>query len=401
MNKEIKRIFIVLSLFAFADGFFYNFQQLWLLENNLSVQTIGTILSLGALLSVSTIFLCSNLIKQSKLKNFVVFLLLIKALTMIALFCLNSSGLNIIIKFLIMLDYVLDVEIYVSLYPLICLVTQDDKIYAKRGIYYSAFYYISVLLTGFLLGKNILQLYFNYNLYIIISAIFIFLGLFILLQTDCEKYCNEKNEIKNNENIIFALIKKIKNDSISKNFLLFIFFGDICYYSISSLLMIMLTQHIGFDPTFSSNFMLILGIISVIIANLVLEKFTFKNNYINISIKFIGRLVTYVIAALFCSKGAYLLAVIYVKLSAESYSHVTHAPYINRFKGDYQFAFSNLNEIISYLSRAIGTILCSILITINVRYVFIAASIFSVLLIFYAFRALKLRNEESVLINDK
>lgn len=77
MNKEVKRIFIVLGLYALSGGLFYNFQELWLASNNLSTKTIGTVYSICALLSVSTIFLCSNLIKQDKLKKFTCFLLLL------------------------------------------------------------------------------------------------------------------------------------------------------------------------------------------------------------------------------------------------------------------------------------------------------------------------------------
>lgn len=398
MNKEIKRIFIVLSLFSFAGGLFYNFQQLWLLENNLSVKTIGIVLSLGALLSVSTIFLCSNLVKQNRLKNLVSILLLLKALTIVALFCLNSSGLNIIIKFLTMLDYVLDVEIYASIYPMISIISQDDKLYAKRGLFYSTFYYISVLLTGFLLGKNILNFNINYNFYLLLASIFIFIAFFILNSTNIEKYY--KNDKKNNDNdILFKLLTKIKTDIISKNYLAFIFFGDIAYYIVQSLLMIILTKYVGFSPTFASNFILTLGILAVILATLILEKFTFKNNYLNLFLKYGIRLINYIIAVILCNKTSYLLAMIYLMLSAESYTHVSHAPYINRFKDEYQFAFSNLSEIISYLARSIGTLLCSLLIEINLRFVFAVAIIFAVLQIIFAFRALKLKNEESV-IND-
>jgi len=96
------------------------------------------------------------------------------------------------------------------------------------------------------------------------------------------------------------------------------------------------------------------------------------------------------------SKVSYLLAMIYLMLSAESYTHVSHAPYINRFKDEYQFAFSNLSEIISYLARSIGTLLCSLLIEINLRFVFAVAIIFAVLQIVFAMNALRLRNKESM-----
>jgi len=107
MNKEVKKIFLVLALYALSGGIFYNFQELWMAENNLSTQTIGIVYSLCALLSVSTIFLCSNLISKDKLKKFSCVLLLLKFIILLALFFLHKTGLNVIIKFLIMVDYVL------------------------------------------------------------------------------------------------------------------------------------------------------------------------------------------------------------------------------------------------------------------------------------------------------
>ena len=126
MNKEVKKIFVVLALYALSGGIFYNFQELWMAENNLSTQTIGIVYSLCALLSVSTIFLCSNLISKEKLKKFLCILLLFKFVILLALFLLHNSGLNIIIKFLIMVDYVIDVEIWASIYPMITIIIKNN-----------------------------------------------------------------------------------------------------------------------------------------------------------------------------------------------------------------------------------------------------------------------------------
>ena len=108
-NKELTRIFIVLGLYSLSSGIFYIFQELWMAENNLSVKTISTVFSICSILSVSVIFLCSNLIPKDKLKKFSCYLFLIKAVTMFLLFALNQTELNILIKFLIMVDYVIDV----------------------------------------------------------------------------------------------------------------------------------------------------------------------------------------------------------------------------------------------------------------------------------------------------
>ena len=67
MNKEIKKLFVVLAFYSLSGGIFYNFQELWMAENNLSLRTISIVFSICALLTVSIIFLCSNLIRKEKL----------------------------------------------------------------------------------------------------------------------------------------------------------------------------------------------------------------------------------------------------------------------------------------------------------------------------------------------
>ena len=163
MNKDVKKIFIVLAFYALSGGIFYNFQELWMADNHLSTQTIGIVFSLCALLSVSTIFLCSNLITKQRLKKFSCILLLLKVIILFLLFILNHTGLNVLIKFLIMLDFVIDAEIYACIYPLITFITKNDKVYALRGLIYSYAYYGGILLTSFLLGKTLFTFNINFN----------------------------------------------------------------------------------------------------------------------------------------------------------------------------------------------------------------------------------------------
>jgi len=79
---------------------------------------------------------------------------------------------------------------------------------------------------------------------------------------------------------------------------------------------------------------------------------------------------------------------------AESYTHITDAPYINRFSSDEQLAFCNLKEMVNYLSRAIGNLLCGIAITLGAKYNFIFALIFIIVQLVFAFNALYLYNQE-------
>lgn len=393
MNKEVKKILWVLAFYALSGGVFYNFQELWMADNNLSTQTIGIVYSLCALLSVSTIFLCSNLISKEKLKKFSCILLLLKFLIIFALFLLYNSGLNVIIKFLIMVDYVIDVEIYACIYPMITFITKNDKVYALHGLIYSYAYYGGILLTSFLLGKTILWLDINFNTYCLIGSILMLFAYIILKNTNLEKYYN-KNEVKKDYDALYKLFKKIKTDKVSQKYLLYSLSGSISYACINGLMITLLTTNIGFTATFASNFKMALGIAAVIVGTIVLEKLTLKNDYINFSIKFIGRFIVYALAVIFNNKLFFIIAIIYMLLLSESYSHISEAPYVNRFSSDDQLAFCNLKEMVNYFAKSIGNLLCGIAITLGTRFNFLFALIFVTIQIIFGFQALKMRLSE-------
>jgi len=400
MNKEVKKIFLVLAFYALSGGIFYNFQELWMADNNLSTQTIGIVYSLCALLSVSTIFLCSNLITKDKLKKFALVLILLKFIILLALFFLNSTGLNIIIKFLIMVDYVIDVEIWASIYPMISLITKNDKVYALKDLIYSYAYYGGIVLTSIFLGKTIMSLNINFNTYCLIGSILMLFAFIILYSTDLNKY--SKNNIKE-ENITGNSLKKviniIKNDDITQNYLVYHLTGSISYACLNGMLITLLTLNMGFSASSASNFKMILGIIAVFVATLILEKLTLKNDYINFSIKFIGRLVLYLLAFILNNKIIFLVAIIFMRLLAESYSHISEAPYVNRFSSDNQLAFCNLREMIGYFSKAIGNLLCGIAIAMGTRYNFLFALVFIIFQVIFGFNALRLRKKENEVVN--
>jgi len=392
MNKEVKKIFVVLALYALSGGIFYNFQELWMAENNLSTQTIGIVYSLCALLSVSTIFLCSNLISKEKLKKFSCVLLLLKFIILLALFFLNNTGLNVIIKFLIMLDYVIDVEIWACIYPMITLITKNDKIYALKDLIYSFAYYGGIIFTSFLLGTTILKLNINFNFYNLIGGMLMLIAYLVLRSTKLENYYSKKENSKVNS--LSTVLKIIKKDNVTQNYLMYHLTSAISYACINGMMITLLTANLNFSASAASYFKMILGIVAVFIGTLILEKLTLKNDYKNFSIKFIGRLLFYILAFICNNKIVFLIAIVFMRLLSESYSHVSEAPYVNRFSNDNQLAFCNLREMIGYFSKAIGNLLCGIAITMGTRYNFLFAAIFLIPAILYLFNALRLRLKE-------
>ena len=395
MNKDVKKILIMLVFYSLSAGMLYNFQELWMTTNNLTVKTISVVYSLCALLTVSTIFICSNILKQNKLKGFLSILIYIKVLLILSLSILNSSGLNILIKLLIMIDYIIDVEILISIYPLITIITKDDKVFAKKGIIYTLFYYTGAIITAILLGKVVAGIELTYNFYLLLSALSLLVSFIILRSVDINKYLvNNKKEI--DEDIMHKLVSKLKKDKISLNYLLYVFNGNISYYAINSLVLTLLINNLSITPSNASFLLLGLGILASFIALLILSKLTLKNNYINIGIKFLGRLFTYLLVIIFNSKITILISIIYTRILSESYSHITDAPYVNRFDSDLQLTFCNLKEMVGYLSRSIGTLICGIAITVNIRFAYLIALIFIIVQIIFAYRALYLRNKVGV-----
>lgn len=392
MKKDIIKLFAVIALYALSGGMFYSFEELWMIDNMLSIRTVGIVFSLCSVVSVSLIFLCSNLIRQKYLKKFVLFLLMLKSLLLLSLFMLNGSGYSVLIKFIIIIEYAIDSEIFACFYPLLSMIKKDDKIYARRGLINSGFDYFSVLLGGFLVGKEILGIVFNYNTIVFLSFFCVVISFLILLTIPFEKYLS--NEDKKEYNLLTKLVQNLNKDKISLNYLLFVLVGNISYYGILGLKTTLFTNDLGFSLQSFSVFSVVVGIIAVFIGALILEKFTFKNNYINAFIKYGFRAVLYFIAIILSNKSVYFISLLYILLITESYTHVLDAPFINRFDDKFQLAFSNLREMFSYFGIAIGTFFCGILLTYDIKFNFVFALIFCILQVLFLFIAINLKEKE-------
>ena len=275
MNKDLKKVFLVLALYALSGGIFYNFQELWMRDNFLSVKTIGSVYSLCALLTISILFMCSSLVKKERLKDFTLGLLFTNVIVMLLLYLLNGLGFSFIIKFLIMIDYVIDVEVYASIYPMIAHIQKNDKVYAARGIVYSALFYLGSLITIILINKTIIGKITN-NSFILIACIILFIAYLVLKKVDLEKYIAQEKDDTLIDNRKF--LKSVFKDKVTRNYLIFNLMGNISYYSINGMLLTLLMVGLNKESSQASIFMLVISIISVLLGIFVLKKLTFKNN---------------------------------------------------------------------------------------------------------------------------
>lgn len=389
MNKNIKKLFALTAILAIGEGMFYNLIELWIQSNNMSITTTSRVLSLSALITVSVIFLCSNIIKTKHIKRFVASILLTRSFILTCLFFLYQSGYNIPIKFLIMVDYALSVEIVVSIYPLMAFFNKDDKLYAKKALIYEICYYISSFITGYLVGKTIFNYQFNYNSYTIISALCLFITFLIINKIDIpDKRTDDHN------NLLINLLSKIRKDKISLLYFGYIITNDISFYALSGMLITILTKHFGLIPSTASSVKLGFAIIAVGIGTLILYKLTLKNNYLNLSIKLVGRIICYALPVIWFNTTTIIIGLLYTVLTSSAYVHVTDAPYVNRFNNEEQLAFANLKEMIGYASRALGTFICGLGIVYGLRYNFIIALIFTSICTVFAMISLHYLNIE-------
>ena len=398
MNKDIKRILWVTALYSFAGGLFYNFIELWLLGNSFSTSEVSFIYSIGALVTAIGIMVFSYVIKQKNIQNFALGLLIIKAIIFYLMYQINGMGFKSIISILFIIDFVIDTEIYILLYPMISSIKKDDKLYATRGLTYEAFYYIAFFISGMLIGKRLLTYNFTYNSYAIIGTFILFVSVVILLDVDLDKYIKKsKKTINNSTSSLIKALKDIKKDKVSILYLLFVFFANISRFCILAFTMIIFTKYLNFESGFASNLRLVFNIASVLLASIALRKLTFKNNYINIFIKYGVRAILYLIALLYYNDITLLIAIGYTLISISSYTHVIDAPYINRYEKDEQIAFLNLKEVINYASRAIGYLVCGLCIAISLKMNLLVSLVFSLITITIACTANYYINKNKVI----
>lgn len=373
VNGNLKRqlIFILLSfgLFSLSRGLWYNYQTLWMQSNSLSVTTVSIVTGLASLLSVSVVFIFSNLVRRKDLKKVVSMLIFLKLLIMVLLFYLNGSNFSVFIKFFIMADLVLDTYISINMYPVISLVQKGDIIYSVHGIINSSFYNCGVLFGGLFLGKVLFHFSFSYNTFLFLSLFFLFCSFYFLINVSVQPESISNDE--QSESGIEKLILFMKNDVISKLFILYIFFTNFTFYAIAGLKMILLTEVVLFEANFASMCLLAVGILGNFVAVLVLKYFTSKKYWVNVMVKFGGRCLFCALA--FLTNNIYMMmgAIFYALIFSDSYSHVTEAPYINRVPNDIQLSFINLKGMVSYLGNAIGIWVCGLFLAVGIRYLFL------------------------------
>ena len=361
-KKTENKILIILLLFSISIGLWNNFRQLWMQDNGLDPTQISRILSFGTLSCVIGILIFSKYIKLNKIKNFITIALLIKIINLVILFFINNTNLGSFINLSIVIDIIIERLIIISIYPLIVTIKKSNTLYSKRKLVEYTGRDLGVLIGGFVIGKTILGIVFNYNLCLLISIIFSVISLIILSNVKLESVETKTS----NENIF----KYIFTNKFRTTYIIYYLIGQVAYSTALGLKMLTLTNYLNFTDSAATKYFLIIGILADIIGIVALKFLTPKNDYITITIKFGIRFLGYTLAFLSNNIVVVICAISWSLLVSTAYENVTDAPYINSIELDKQLAYTNLRYMVGSLGEAIGTFLCGIMYAIGLRYMF-------------------------------
>lgn len=349
-------------LFSISIGLWNNFRQLWMQDNGLNPTEISQIISFGTLFCVIGILIFSKYIKLDKIKNFITIALFLKVINLVILFFINHTSLSSCINLSIISDIIIERLIIISIYPLIVTIKKSNTLYSKRKLVEYTGRDLGVLVGGFIIGKTILGIVFNYNVCLFISIAFSIISLLILLKVKVEHV-----EIKPSKDNIF---KYIFTNQFRTTYIIYYLIGQIAYSTALGLKMLTLTNYLNFSDSAATQYFLVIGLLADLIGILALKFFTPKNDSITITIKFGIRFIGYSFAFLSNNMIVIILAMSWSLLISTAYENVTDAPYINSIELDKQLAFTNLRYMIGSLGEAIGTFLCGIMYAMGLRYMF-------------------------------
>lgn len=388
MNKSENKILIMLAIFSISMGLWENFRQLWLEDNSFSAINISNILSIGTIASVVGIMFVGKYIKISKLKDLVTYSLIIKFLNLVLIFYLNNKGLTNLINICMIIDILTGYLVTTSIYPLLTTIVKNNIIYSRRKLTEYLFKDIGILVGGLIIGRNILGVFVNYNMCLLISIVFLIISIIVIVSipkpVDID---NKKTD---------SIIKYIAKSKIQRVYIIYTFIGAAAMSTALGLKMLMLTNYFKFTDTQAINYLLIVGLLSDIVGILALKYFTPKNDYITITIKFGIRFTAYLIAFISNNVTISIIATTWSILISTSYENICDGYYINMIPNKYQLTFTNFRYAIRYLGEASGIFLCGLMYKLGLRYMFGLSSLILFFQITLAYYLIYLRKTKSI-----
>lgn len=370
-NDKSLMILMFLGIYSFSTGLFSNYQVLWLQDNGLSTISISRVIMIAYIVTAFSLLFFSLKVPPKKLKFGILIACITKMVISTLLICLNGSNLQFWIKFLMFFNIAFGEIILSSIYPLMLNIKKSDVAYTKRESVESVADKLGLFFASFLLGVTIGKFTIDYNICLLFSVIFLFIAFLVLMFVDVEG--------KGTKNVTLReSLTYFNNNKILYLYLFVIFIGSAAWASILGLKMLSLTETIGLSSKFSSYLVLGLGILTNILAILIVKYLKFKNDYTNIFFKYGLRCVFYVTLFITNSNTVLLVTIIYLLLTDVTYSFVFSGYFMNNMDERYILVFSVFKYCITLIGDGLGTFICGLVFNLDVRYMGLTAAILGI-----------------------
>ncbi|MFR0822389.1 MAG: hypothetical protein ACLU84_06305 [Clostridia bacterium] len=386
--KEENKILIMLALFSMSTGLWKNFNQLWMQQNGLEVQSISQILSVATLLCAFCILLFAKKIGVSKIQKFLLVALLAKLINLCILYVLHQSENLFWIGIFVITDVIIEKLITISIYPFIVTIKKEDTLYSKRKLVEYLFKDLGILIGGLCIGRTIGFLLIDYNTCLLLSILLLLVTVWVMDSIKQQKAIQEK------EITIKQVASYVLKDNILKVYMVCYFVANIAMSTGLGLKMLMLTNLFHFTDSGATNYLLFVGLAADLFGILALKILMPKNDYITITIKFGIRFLLYSISFFTNNVAFALLAITWSIFISTAYENISDAPYINRVPNDYQLIFTDFRYMIGMLSTSLGMFFAGIMYPYGVTAILGLSAFFMVFQLLLCYVLVYMRKKE-------
>ena len=394
MNNKIKNflkiseediLMIVLFFMSFSIGIWRNYRQLWLENVGFDVQSISRILSVALICSAIISFIISIYSTRVKVKNVILMTGIFKAFAMMLLLLTRNTY---IIKVCMLICVMCETTFSIAFYPLLTTINKTNEGFRKQALINYLAKDAGVIVCGLLIGVTVGNIVFDYNSCLFLAMISTILSVIFLLLFEQNKNYNKKNVLP-----LKKALRNLKKSKVNNYFLFTQLIANIPYGMIFGLVMIILTNYIGFSVSVASIFIILCNLAGSFACSLFNRYGTNLSVRASTIIKYGSRVIAYIIAFLMPNTLSFIIAMIVAHISTRILDDKVNGTYINRIDTNSQFLFGNIRYFTLSLGEGIGTYLAGYLLEISFRTLFLGASVLTILQIIMFLNLDKIRDK--------
>lgn len=371
-------ILLVLAFFTVAVGLWGNYRQLWLAANNLSAASISKVISIASVVASLSLAFYTQKFSINKLKSGMIITLIIKIIISIILLAIDGTNNLFWLKFLSFFDIACENIIITSIYPYIMSYQKSDELYGKKTVVENLGKTAGVFIGSLLFGHIIFNRLVGFKSCLIISIIFVVLALVTLLLI-------KDNKKKIDDKIDVPILKYLKKEKLLMFYLLYNTISNLSYNVVVGLKMLMLTTYNNFSTQTATYIVLMFCVIDIIFGALAIRILKSQNDYVNISIKFLVRIILYIIVFLTNNPLVLIIAMGYTLITNISYSNLISGFMTNNIKENYVLDFTVINYIFQLIGEAIGIYIAGVMFNYGFAKLLLVASGFMIVQLIMAY----------------